>query len=153
MIVAHLSGGTIIQSDGESFSEGRVEVRFLFRSKWYFYTICDEGWDLADADTVCKDRDYPYDSALAAVRGSYFGERPTGRSGLENQTFDGFLTSGVRCNASYQRLLDCPNSGWFVRSCPSGKNAGVICKQFPGWCILPLFYGNIHTFRTQFPIL
>ncbi|XP_022086604.1 scavenger receptor cysteine-rich domain superfamily protein-like isoform X2 [Acanthaster planci] len=122
-------GGTVSLKDGESFSEGRVEVRLQFRNKTFYYTICDEGWDLADADRVCRGRVYTYDSALEAVRGSYFGEHAVGESGLDGK-FDGFLTSSVQCNASYYSVLDCPNSGWFTRSCPSGKTAGVKCKEF-----------------------
>ncbi len=47
--------------DGSSDNEGRVEI--LFGDSWG--TVCDDNWDLSDAEVVCKQ--LGYDHAIQAI--------------------------------------------------------------------------------------
>ncbi|XP_038053937.1 deleted in malignant brain tumors 1 protein-like [Patiria miniata] len=123
-------GAQVSFADGDASTEGRVEVRFQNGDTTFVYSICDEGWDWADAHIACTDRERPYGPVLELVGGSYFGEHPASASGSYEQ-FDGFLASGMQCNSSatYENLIGCPNSGWFPRNC--NKSAGVKCRRHP----------------------
>ena len=52
---------------GKNDSEGRVEV--LYNGTWG--TVCDDYWNLNDAQVVCRQLDF--DGALEAVSYAYFG--------------------------------------------------------------------------------
>ncbi|XP_038054185.1 neurotrypsin-like [Patiria miniata] len=122
-------GAQVSFVDGDASTEGRVEVRFQNGDTTFVYSICDEGWDLADADIACTTEEPPNGPALEAVGGSYFGEHPSASG--SNEQFDGYLASGLQCDASatYENLIGCPNSGWFPKNC--NKNAGVKCQRKP----------------------
>ena len=53
---------------GRVLSEGRVEI--YHNGKWG--TVCDDGWDLAEAQVVCRQLQFP--AAEAAVSGGTYGE-------------------------------------------------------------------------------
>lgn len=90
---------------------GRVEV--LFNGTWG--TICSDGWDLQDAEVVC--RQLGYDGALAAPRYAAFGQG-TGQIWL----------SYVRCMGNEKSISECSNRGWGVHSCSHSSDASVHCK-------------------------
>ena len=102
--------------DGIDSSQGRVEVGL--NGAWG--TVCDYGWDILDANVVC--RQLGFDEALAATHDSSFGYG-RGRIWLYN----------VNCNGGERGLLNCSHSGWgySVSSCDHANDAGVICKK--GW--------------------
>ena len=92
-------------------SSGRVEV--LFNGTWG--TICDNSWDLHDADVVC--RQLRYEGALAASRRAEFGQG-TGQIWLDE----------VKCVGDETSISDCRHGGWGVHNCGHGEDAGVVCR-------------------------
>ncbi|XP_022807798.1 deleted in malignant brain tumors 1 protein-like [Stylophora pistillata] len=90
---------------------GRVEV--LFNGIWG--TVCDDFWDLQDADVVCHE--LGYDGALSATGNAALG-RGTGPIWLDN----------VQCVGNEASILQCNHRGWRVHDCRHDKDAGVVCR-------------------------
>ena len=94
---------------------GRVEV--FINGEWG--TVCDDGWDINDANVVCRELGYSY--ALSYQCCSRYGAG-SGRIWLD----------GVGCSGVEQRLLSCPHRGIGVlASCSHSEDVGVICYR-PG---------------------
>ena len=107
--------GTLRLVDGSSESEGRVEV-------WYegaWGTVCDDGWDINDANVVC--RSLGFGGAIEAVSLAGFGEG-TGTIVLDD----------VTCSGSESSLFECGNAGLGVNNCGHGEDAGVRCSETSG---------------------
>ena len=91
-------------------SSGRVEI--LYYGEWG--TVCDDGWDINDANVVC--RQLGYRDGIAALGSAYFGAG-SGKIWLDD----------VACNGSENRLSDCSNSGLNNADCEHFEDAGVEC--------------------------
>ena len=78
-------------------------------------TVCDDGWDLADARVVCRSLGYP--DAVAATSSAYFGQG-SGDIWLDE----------VACDGSEESLFDCNHYGFGNHDCYHGEDAGVICS-------------------------
>uniref|UniRef100_A0A3Q2NQV4 Soluble scavenger receptor cysteine-rich domain-containing protein SSC5D n=1 Tax=Fundulus heteroclitus TaxID=8078 RepID=A0A3Q2NQV4_FUNHE len=96
---------------GPSRCAGRVEV---YNSNGW-QTVCDDGWDLNDAQVVC--RQLGCGTALAATHSAYFGKGP-----------DKILLDDVGCTGSETYLTDCSHRGYWVQNCTHNQDAGVICS-------------------------
>uniref|UniRef100_A0A8C1JSH5 SRCR domain-containing protein n=1 Tax=Cyprinus carpio TaxID=7962 RepID=A0A8C1JSH5_CYPCA len=96
--------------NGSSRCSGRVEVNH--RGQWG--TVCDDGWDLADAAVVCRELDCgePVDALSDAHFGS--GSGP-------------IWMSYVMCSGSESTLKNCGSSGWGKHDCDHTKDVG--CYQ------------------------
>ncbi|XP_055567958.1 deleted in malignant brain tumors 1 protein-like [Falco cherrug] len=102
--------GTLQLRNGPNRCAGRVEV--LHDHMWG--TICDDGWDLADAAVVC--RQLGCGAALVATGGAHFG-----------RGHDPIWLDEVNCTGAEGTLFDCHATAWGDNNCFHGEDAGVIC--------------------------
>ena len=93
---------------GRNQYEGRVEV---YRgSEWQ--TVCDNSWDIEEAEVVCRQLGYGY--AILALRGAAFGE---GSGVLSERNWS--------CNGNETSLDNCSSSAAY---CSHSEDASVICS-------------------------
>ena len=93
-----------------SARSGRVEV--YHNDTWG--TVCDDGWDITDANVVCHQ--LGYERAMFALGLAIFGE------GSGPIYYD-----DVACNGTEARLADCLHPGIGIENCNHSEDAGVVC--------------------------
>ena len=98
--------------NGGNVSEGRVEL--YINGQWG--TVCDDAWDLMDANVVC--RQLGFGGATAAWQSARFGQG-TGPIWLDE----------VGCADNESSILDCPRDGLVIgqHNCGDGEDASVSC--------------------------
>ncbi|XP_038078149.1 deleted in malignant brain tumors 1 protein-like [Patiria miniata] len=96
---------------GPSPNYGRVEVQH----DGVWGTVCDDNWDMNDAEVVCRQLGFT-NGAGRAVTNAEFGEG-----------VDPILLDEVECVNTESRLVDCPNAGWGTTDCSHYEDAGVVC--------------------------
>ncbi len=101
----------LILRGGNSPYKGRVEV--YHDGRWG--TVCDDGWDLNDANVVC--RQLGYREAWRAAREATYG-----------QGGGPIWMDDLRCRGDEESLGDCPFSGWGVHNCAHAEDASVVCR-------------------------
>lgn len=95
---------------GRNASEGRVEIT----RNGIWGTICDDSWDIQDANVAC--RQLGYERATAAISNAFFGAG-TGPIYLDD----------VTCFGSETTLSECFASPWLQHNCRHYEDAGVRC--------------------------
>ncbi|XP_019524709.1 PREDICTED: deleted in malignant brain tumors 1 protein [Hipposideros armiger] len=98
--------------NGSGGCSGRVEVFYHGQRG----RVCDDRWDLHDADVVCRQLNCGH--ALAAPVEAHFGEG-------EGK----FLLDDVDCTGRESSLGQCPHAGWSLHNCGPGEDASVICSE------------------------
>jgi len=93
--------GDLRLAGGLSGFEGRVEM--FQQGAWG--TVCDDGWDVADAEVVCRQLGFA-DGAVSATTQAIFGE---GSGSI-------FLDD-VACAGDEARLTDCDSRELFSHNC------------------------------------
>ena len=96
--------------NGSNEREGRVEV--YYDGSWG--TICDDLWDISDANVVCRMLGFP--GAEQALGSAAFGP---GQGNI--------LLDNVECSGDLDSLLDCSHPGFLVHNCGHLEDAGVEC--------------------------
>lgn len=77
-------------------------------------TVCDDDWDLYDANVVC--RQLGHSSAISYETNAYFGAG-SGQIWMDD----------VDCGGRESGLQYCHFSGWGNNDCIHQEDAGVIC--------------------------
>ncbi|XP_055669351.1 T-cell differentiation antigen CD6 isoform X3 [Falco peregrinus] len=106
--------GMLRLAGGQSRCEGRVEMEQA--GAWG--TVCDDAWDLADADVVCRQLRCGW--AVRTHGGAAFGWG-TGP----------ILRDEVRCKGHEEHLWDCPAE--LEHDCSHKEDAGVVCSEHQEW--------------------
>ncbi|XP_034062819.1 deleted in malignant brain tumors 1 protein-like [Gymnodraco acuticeps] len=97
--------------NGTDQCSGRVEV--LHDGMWG--TVCDDEWDIKDAQVVCRAMDCG--TAKTAKSGSFFGE---GHGDI--------WLDDVRCVGNETSLLHCRHAPRGETNCGHAEDAGVVCS-------------------------
>ncbi|XP_061086527.1 deleted in malignant brain tumors 1 protein-like [Conger conger] len=114
----YLSGAQVRLVGGDDQCSGRVEI--YNAGQWG--TVCDDSWDLNDAEVVC--RQVGCGSAQAAPGSAHSGQG----SGL-------IWLDDVSCSGSESSLSECQHSGFGSHNCGHHEDAAVVCsgrKYFSG---------------------
>lgn len=104
--------GAVRVRGGEDRCSGRVEL--WHAGSWG--TVCDDSWDLADAEVVC--RQLGCGRAMGALAGAAFGAG-SGPVWLDE----------VACRGSEASLGGCPAEPWGRADCGHKEDAGVRCSR------------------------
>ena len=117
--------------NGSTDYEGRVEI--YYNGVWG--TVCDDGWDMNDAQVVCNE--LGYGKAIAALHDAFYGQG-SGISWLND----------VSCVGTELTIGDCSHRGWGVGNCNHRDDASVKCApgmHFSLTNCLGIYVGNANS--------
>lgn len=94
---------------GSHRCEGRLEVQY--NGRWG--TVCDDKWDMVDADVVCRQ--------LGCGSSEWLNSRFGPGTGP-------ILLDDVGCTGNETSISECPNLGWNVHNCSHYEDVSLTCK-------------------------
>ena len=100
--------GVVRLIGGNEPYKGRLEV--YYNAEWG--TVCDDGFDISDANVVCRELGY-----LGAVEYSYYGQG-SGSIWLDD----------LACTGTETSIYNCAHSGFGNHSCGHNEDVGVECQ-------------------------
>ncbi len=106
-----LAGSPVRLANSSNRCSGRVEV--YHAGQWG--TVCDDSWDLNDANVVC--RQLGCGAARSALQNAAFGQG-SGPIWLDD----------VSCFGNEPSITDCRHQGFGVHNCIHGEDASVVCE-------------------------
>ncbi|XP_028408849.1 scavenger receptor cysteine-rich type 1 protein M130-like isoform X2 [Dendronephthya gigantea] len=124
--------GKDIRLKGPSISNGTGRVEVFYNGEWG--TVCDDNWDIKDANVACRQLGYLY--AIKALQG---GNIPSGSGRI--------WSDEVACTGSEQKLSSCGRHvrGWGVHDCSHEEDAGVECSSIDvDECLSGSYYCGTH---------
>ncbi|KAJ6655727.1 hypothetical protein lerEdw1_004780 [Lerista edwardsae] len=98
--------------NGRSRCQGRVEI--FYNNTWG--TVCDDDWDIVDANIVCRQLGCGHAIAMPATL--FFGQ---GRGPI-------FLDN-VDCKGREAALSECSSHGWGIHNCYHYEDVAVTCNE------------------------
>lgn len=104
--------GSALRFKGGSLSSGRVEISY--NGAWG--TICDDSWDINDANVICRMRGYSHATNASTVTE---GNRGEGKIWLTD----------VMCTGEEATIWECKKSAWAVHSCGHDEDVYVECHD------------------------
>ena len=109
--IVGVNNGQVQLVDGNTAQDGRVEI--WYNSQWN--TVCDDFWDINDANVVC--RQLGYRRAVTAHQRAHFG-----------QGAGQILLDDLQCTGREASLLECSHSGINQHNCVHHEDASVTCE-------------------------
>ncbi|XP_071835447.1 scavenger receptor cysteine-rich domain superfamily protein-like isoform X1 [Apostichopus japonicus] len=103
--------GDVRLVNGQNPAEGRVEV--YYQGEWG--TVCDDGWDMSEANVVC--RQLGFSSANTTHCCAFFGHG-------EGQ----IMLDDLGCRGDESDLGSCNHRGWSTHNCAHTEDASVTCN-------------------------
>lgn len=117
--------------NGTDRCSGRVEI--LHDGQWG--TVCDDEWDIRDAQVVCRAMDCG--TAQTVKSGAFFGQ---GQGDI--------WLDDVNCLGNETSLVHCQRPSFGENNCGHGEDAGVVCAGIIS--IISLLASSLLFFSTQF---
>ena len=103
--------------DGSTEKEGYVEGLGV-NGQWG--GICDHGFDINDADVICRMLGFP--SAALAFSSAYAWYGPV-------ESGENFVLDDLECTGNETSVFDCLHNGEWNENCGATDIAGVLCAK------------------------
>ncbi|KAM6402954.1 scavenger receptor cysteine-rich domain-containing group B protein [Rhynochetos jubatus] len=100
-------------ANGPSRCQGRVEI--LYNDSWG--TVCDDDWDIVDANVVCRQLGCGHAITLPAAMTFGQGSGP-------------IFLDNVDCKGREAALSECWSHGWGIHNCYHYEDVAVVCNEF-----------------------